>query len=851
MACFAWAAQRSAEEAREVARMFFTQNVSTRSAGDISLVAVSGDLLGTAETRGTETETAFYVFNRGDEAFVIVSGDDRMKSVLAYSDQGAFITENLPANLLSWLNLCQQTYLELDGQPSQTWESMPLTRATATTRSYPSSVAPLMNINWDQSAPYNNMCPRVTNASGVKERAVTGCVATAMAMVMKYYNYPTQGQGEHTITVDETEYSLNFAETTFDWDNMLPEYVAGEYNDAQANAVAQLMWACGVAVDMQYGSSDQGGSGAYSTDVAQALIDYFGYNENMGYVFRDYFDSSEWLEMIKEELSNQRPVIYNGSSLDAGHEFVLDGYDEQNLVHVNWGWSGSNNGYFEVYSLNPVSKGTGGGSDAAGGFSRNQGMVIGMHPSSDATSYRSYFLTNKVDTKATTVQKGATWKFFITGLYNMSSTFKGGDLSLIFEKDGVLKERISLGDLGEAKTYYGWTFNDSIEVTMPTTLTDGVYLVYPAIKDNRETTWNKVRAEAGYQTGFTVTVSGTTCTLQAYKGAFDIGTLQLSEVTSLHALYGGYKGSFTMSVQNTGEVEFYGQVCVLFKTKEGETSKAYVGATPTLLLGGTEQDYELSGTLLSNLVNGSTSVSLSAGEYYLLPAIIYGGYIYSVSVNEETPVVTVKEAAVGVAKLQIKDFRVAKEVIAPDEQVTLEAKMWLTGRGSVYNETLIAAVFASGENSTTNIHTQEVFIEREDTLNFSMSFYPRVGEGDYMVCLYKINELTNEFEYNNPAERASFTVSSTTGIEAEPVAESKSLKVYGQPVGDMLRFTAPEEVSKLTIYNLAGQAVLQQQLGAAWGGDYSVAVSGLAGGTYIAVMQTADGKSYRTKFMKK
>ena len=278
----AWTAQRSPEEAFSVARTFFMQSSAavTRTAGDIQLVAVSNDLLESASTRGVGG-TAFYVYNYAQSAYVIVSGDDRMKPILGYSDSGGFVTENLPVNILGWLELYNSVYAELANGGKAVAESKQLT-----TTSFPPSVAPLLgSICWDQDAPYYNACPLYRG-----ERCVTGCVATAMAMILKYYEYPVKGKGTHSYkTPNGIECSFDYGNTTFDWNNMLPQY-SGTYTAEQADAVAQLMLACGVAVDMQYSPSS---SGAYSYQVGQALIDYFGYDGNLGLAYRQYFTSAE------------------------------------------------------------------------------------------------------------------------------------------------------------------------------------------------------------------------------------------------------------------------------------------------------------------------------------------------------------------------------------------------------------------------------------------------------------------------------------------------------------------------------------------------------------------------------
>lgn len=421
----AWTAQRSPEEALSIARTFFIQSSEavTRNTGDIQLVAVSNDLLKSVSTRSVEG-TAFYVYNHGQSAYVIVSGDDRMKPVLGYSDRGAFVINNLPPNIQSWLESYNAVYTALAGGEQVIKEPRLLTRTV-----FPETVAPMLgDINWNQDAPYNNACPLVQGS-----RSMTGCVATAMAMILKYHNFPVKGKGTHSYkTSSGLECSFDYGSTTFSWNEMRSQYVGGNYTTEEANAVAELMHACGVAVDMEYSPSS---SGAYSFKVGQALIDYFGYDENLGYVCRQYFTSEEWMNMIKTELSERRPVLYNGASKDVGHEFVFDGYDSQDMVHVNWGWGGLNNGYFEVVSLDPSSPGIGGGTNLGGGFIYQQGMLIGLQPPIASSNYTSHFYLAKLEVSKEEVSKGEKFDLTVTDMYNMSTTFKNGHLGFIAEKD--------------------------------------------------------------------------------------------------------------------------------------------------------------------------------------------------------------------------------------------------------------------------------------------------------------------------------------------------------------------------------------------------------------------------------
>lgn len=294
---------------------------------------------------------AYYVFNVEDKGgFVIVSGDDRTEEILGYSDTGTFDTSNMPDNVKSWLGYYEQVIRSLGDLQIQT-----------TPRSAQhTDIAPLVKTTWGQGHPYNSMCP---------QKCVTGCVATAMAQVINYHQWPIS-----TTTKAIPEYSFvdELPVTKFDWENM------------NNNEVAKLMLYCGASVQMNY---DISGSAALNYSPAIALPQYFGYDSGIRFVARSDFGVDEWENMIYEELAARRPVIYCGNSTDAdaaGHAFVCDGYRD-GLYHINWGWDGSCNGFFSLSILNPYGSGTG-GSSTADGYSISQSAIIGIQKPVGQTS---------------------------------------------------------------------------------------------------------------------------------------------------------------------------------------------------------------------------------------------------------------------------------------------------------------------------------------------------------------------------------------------------------------------------------------------------------------------------------
>jgi len=322
---------------------------------------------------------SFYAYNLSNSnGFIILSADDNMPTLLGYCDNGSFDFDNLPSNLKWMLSAYDAIAMQC-----VTNNVRMVTRAASDWK----AINPLLgSIIWDQSEPFNNNCPTYEG-----EKTLTGCVATAMAQVMKYYNWPDKGVGrrsyEYDLEIDEeyvypmeiTNYSF---EHTLDWGNMLNNY-SGSYNSAQAKAVATLMMDCGVAAMMTWGLEAAGGSGAVNEDAVEGMVKYMKYDSGMKLAKQSDYTQSKWNELIYNELSSERPVILGGcgETGEGGHEFVCDGYSKDGYYHINWGWSGSCNGYFILSGSGLVPEETGsGGADAGDSYGYELEAIIGIQP---------------------------------------------------------------------------------------------------------------------------------------------------------------------------------------------------------------------------------------------------------------------------------------------------------------------------------------------------------------------------------------------------------------------------------------------------------------------------------------
>ncbi len=346
------------ERARQVATTFLYNNgVRSTELREVSAIAGLSNM---------------YVFTT-ENSFVLLPVDDRVQPILGYSLTGGFVTENMPDNVKWWFQSYSdqiQYVIEHLSTPkqevAQQWQA--LTCGTITTNRLRTVVGPLITTTWNQGYPYNNLCPH---------GSITGCVATAMAQILKYWNYPQHGIGWHSYTPyshpEYGELTADFNDTYYDWINMTNTYDNTSTN-TQQQAVATLMYHCGVSVNMDYSPTV---SGAGSSN---ALMDYFNYSSEMQQISRSDFSDDEWVSMMLNEMNAYRPVFYRGDEGSGGHAFVCDGYDSGTYnnyyFHFNWGWGGWYDGYFSINSMNP------GGSD----FNYHQAMTIGIRPSANNAS---------------------------------------------------------------------------------------------------------------------------------------------------------------------------------------------------------------------------------------------------------------------------------------------------------------------------------------------------------------------------------------------------------------------------------------------------------------------------------
>lgn len=405
--------------------------------------------------RQITTDQRFYVFNSEDgQGFVIVSADNVARPILGYSKTGTFDTENIPSNKRGWLSLyndeikyAQDNNLQPSEETQQAWAEVLENRMSAADV----VVAPLLTTTWDQSPYYNALCPMVTQVDVNKGifadtyiyytgQAVTGCAATALAQVMKYWEWPKQGKGRETYpSTYAGTLSVNFGATKYDWTHM-PDSLNAQSTQQEIDAVATLMYHCGVAMNMNYGLAEFGGSSATPEMVKEAAVEHFRYAESTSIIENSQYSDAQWMMQIRNQLVNGIPMVYFGYSAPAGtkkrsgHAFVCDGFSSDGSFHFNWGWGGDeqDENYF-LTALTPGGNGTGAG---AHNYTFGQGAIVGMVPDSGATSVPDLQMSANLTLSKSSVTYGGS-VVLTAQIKNMgNAAFNGNIMALVIDTAG-------------------------------------------------------------------------------------------------------------------------------------------------------------------------------------------------------------------------------------------------------------------------------------------------------------------------------------------------------------------------------------------------------------------------------
>ena len=483
------------EQAQSLAANFFRASTQTRSASPQLQLVWDGE---DPSTRTSATEPAFYVFNRTDsKGFIIVAGDDVAMPVLGYSFENSFKTENMPANLKNWLlglkdqiNEARNNHFTASATTEQAWKNASDVVGDIEVE--------LETAKWNQDAPYNDKCPMLSG-----ERTVTGCVATAIAIIMKYHEWPDCGEG----TLESYTYKAANGSTqtvpshtlghAYNWNNMPLVYDKSTSAESEQE-VATLMYDCGVMSKATYNVASTGGTGATTQNAITGMINHMKYDKGARILYRSWYSDSEWHKMVKEELEAHRPVLYGGSNKrNEGHQFVLNGYTSNNYFSVNWGWGGYSNGYYLLSGLNPNDQGIGGNT---GGFTVGQDAVFGLKKAESSSEYADILAIAQsteggkgLYTNEKNIQTGKEFTISAEYIFNFGlSTFNGEIVVTLFDKNGQVKEDISeIAGVQDLDPFHGVGGDIPCTITQPIKGGDRIKMRF---KGSKGTEWQVMPA---------------------------------------------------------------------------------------------------------------------------------------------------------------------------------------------------------------------------------------------------------------------------------------------------------------------------------------------------------------------
>lgn len=529
----------------------------------------TGQVAPAKNLRSDKTNNApYYAFNL-EQGYVIVSGDDEMTELVGYAENGFFDAENVPPQMQLWLDGYAEYVAAVQSGKAKA-------RKILLSDSPSVVVEPLVTTKWNQDAPFNNFAPEYTDDNNNTQRCATGCAATAMAQIMKFHNWPEQSVGHYSYEHQSFgTISSNFSEHVYDWTNMIDRYNNGEYSSEQADAVALLMKDCGVSLNMNYGPV----SGASIYSYYPAFKNYFRYSSRT--VNRSGCETAEFTKIITDELQEGRPIIYCGTGEDGGHAFVVDGYDTNYFLHVNWGWGGYSDGYFDMNYMDPTGLGIGGGS---GAFKWNQGIVLARPLKDGVEPYEfiqqlCFVPYNDVKggifcEQEMPANRGDDVTILLRNTANLSGESFFGSLNVgVFDDSGALvtmgnEERIenNNGELLEFQS--GSLYSVDLPMTLNTAgIADGNYIVRAMSKANGDV-WRKFAS--------TDCLNMTVADGKVYLSAPTPNISMVGIGSYDTATYKGFSFNADVTVHNSSSIPVDGSI--MFTVTDSETGDALSGS---------------------------------------------------------------------------------------------------------------------------------------------------------------------------------------------------------------------------------------------------------------------------------
>lgn len=808
----AMARQLTPEEALQAAKLSQSASAMMKSPGAMKL----------AYTAAVDGFKGCYVFARGENSgYVVLAADDAVAPVLGYADQGKFDANNIPESM-SWL---LEMYAEQIKYASENSEAAAMGLAYKAPESM-TPVTPICTTLWDQGSPYNNDCPTING-----KLTVTGCVATAMAQVIKAHNWPVKGTGSKTYTftregVTKTV-TANFGQHTYDWTNMLDSYTGDNYTQAQADAVAQLMFDCGVATEMSYGVSS---SGAVTPRGAMGMIDYLGYDKGMRWIYRNSQYLPQWNQMVYNEVKAGRPVLLSGHNPEGGHAFVCDGYSNDYYFHINWGWGGMSNGYFKLTLLDPYDQGYGG---TSGGYTTGLAGLFGCKPAvSGSKIIPSVFCQGGLRMTRSTVMRTSNVAigdnslgtvFTTTTLANLSATLgvklenvDNGEVSYIMSSTKYNSTSPGTGFYSYSLSGQKFPSSGTYTMTCVFQTTDGTY--YPVSMDIGGPQAQMVKCSPDRM---------------LFTPVYAAGDTKITEFNDYGGIALGQPAVFTTVITTTSE-EFLGNVTPQLLNVSGSVIAS--GSAESIDVTSEEP---LSYAWYVNFPQSSLAVGEYTVRFYSTERnLVLGSFPVTVLPNPGT--LSYSPATVSCEIQQGRWSQASPAVIDRNADVTVKIPVtsgqfsrpvrlaWGANTAKIAGQTdPVIIVARSGDTGTYTFKAP--FANVESPSKYYGLMVMSVDDNNKPVCI-------NDF---GVSKRVWFTLTGEAGGVEDVIADgAAAVTLYPNPVVDTFTLEG-NGIDDVNVYSLTGTLVLK----ANGNGDNSISLnaSTLASGHYIVTVATADG----------
>lgn len=795
----------------------------------------------------------FFIFNNtAGKGFVIMAADDCVTPILGYSYENNFPDGELPPNIKAWLDgyaaqINEATAMKLNATEEIRGDWECLRQSKALPIKSEKAVSPLVQTKWSQSPYYNDQCPYDNNAGA---KAVTGCVATAMAQIMKYWSYPEHGLGNHSyVPTSHPEYGtqyVDFSAANYQWSSM-PNSVT-----SANNAVATLMYHCGVSVDMMYGTTvyPDAGSAAYIIDAGGgracaeiAFKTYFDYKSTIHSVKKNDYSDSQWINLLKTELDNGRPMLYGGFSSSGGHAFVCDGYNSSNYFHFNWGWGGNCDDYYYINNLNPSSH----------NYSQNQQALIGIEPNQNgggggggsSTGFELSYYSSPV------MSETEYWFYDDLSVYaevanRGDSNFSGYIGAGIFKKD-------TIGDYVFLKVMNYWDITSS-------PLQPGNY-----VHGNLESAAGPPYLPGSYGLAMLYSLDGgelwNFIDRKEYNDAFfdiiyeqDIETYSDFRIMTGDYLYYGTNATVNVDIWNSGNETFYGKFRVNLANLDG-TWAQNIGILECS--NGLEAGFHY-----TNGLDFTGQITVEPGSYYMELAYQNSGetqWYYAGAHAFQNPV-RVEVVAATVYSDQYEANNSTSSAYRLPCNITGNSVTVSTTGSTLHSDTDIdyyKIQLDAGKNyiitprlhdsynsgNSTYYTVDAMFSYSTDGVNWSDYYDDRMesffvgGGGTIYFCV------TPYFEGRTGTYQLDIKVAITTGIED---SDESLFSVYPNPAQDVVNVDC-KDIEQVSLFNTVGQKI--ESLSTECRDNVQIDLSGLPSGVYI-LRAYSHGRTLSRKIVK-